>query len=150
MNATEVRNWIGKYFLYVLGGLGGYIFIFAESSLLPIERSEALAAAETIIPVFLGQLAIMYNWFFSPNSKDDVGDHTVPEWLIKGPPIISLILVVFVIIAMIAGNSSDSGWSPHPETFRRIIVLIVSIMNVTTIIVIGRYFGSTTTNKTKN
>ncbi len=142
MTATEVRNWIGKYFLYVLGGIGGYIFIFAGSVLLPIQREEALAAAETIVPVFLGQLTIMYNWFFSQNAKDEVRDIRVPEWLIKGPPVMGLVLIILTLLAMILGNSNEENWAPHPETFRRVVVFVVSLLNVTTIIVIGRYFGN--------
>jgi hypothetical protein len=141
MTPKEVRDWIGKYFLFTLAALGGYIYIFSETVFLPIARSEALAAGETIIPVFLGQLTIMYRWFFSTKPIDTVGDIEIPSWLIKGPPFLSIVLIVASIVSMIVGNRLQAHWSPDPETFRRIVVFVVSLLNVTTLIVISRYFG---------
>lgn len=141
MSATDVRTWIGKYFLFTLALIAGYIYLFAETPFLPLNGNEALAAGETIIPVFLGQLAIIYRWYFSPDSKDLVGELKIPVWLIKGPPVISLILIFFSILSMIIANRSGNNWAPDPESFRRIVVFVVSLLNVTSIFVISRYFG---------
>ena len=141
MTPKEVRDWIGKYFLFTLAALGGYIYLFSETIFLPISKAEAFAAGETIIPVFLGQLTIMYRWFLSP--APTVGNVTIeiPSWLVKGPPIISIFLIAASILSMVLGSAQRATWSPDPETFRRIVVFVVSLLNVTTLIVISRYFG---------
>jgi hypothetical protein len=149
LTPKEVRDWIGKYFLFTLAALGGYIYIFSETVFLPISRSEALAAGETIIPVFLGQLTIMYRWFFSTTPIDTVGNTEIPSWLIKGPPVVSVILIIASIVSMIVGSNQQAHWTPDPETFRRIVVFVVSLLNVTTLIVISRYFGDAPSDQTK-
>ena len=141
MTPKEVRDWVGKYFLFTLAALGGYVYIFAGTVLLPLDRAEAFAAGETIIPVFLGQLTIMYRWFFSSTPIDTVGDVEIPPWLIKGPPILGIVLIAASITSMIIGSRQQAHWAPDPETFRRIVVFVVSLLNVTTVIVISRYFG---------
>lgn len=141
MSTEEVRSWIGKYFLFTLSAIGGYIYLFSETPLLPLNRAEALAAGETIIPVLLGQLAIIYRWYFSGDATDRVGELRVPAWLVKGPPLISITLIVMSILSMVIANYSESYWAPDPESFRRIVVFVVSVLNVTTVIVITRYFG---------
>lgn len=149
MSATEVREWVGKYFLFTLAFIAGYIYLFSETPLLPLNRSEALAAGETIIPVFLGQLTIIYRWYFAPDSKDNVGNLNVPSWLIKGPPIICIFLIVSSVLSMIIANRNPGNWAPDPESFRRIVIFSVSLLNVTSIIVITRYFGDTTKRGTE-
>lgn len=147
MKAQEIRNWIGKYFLFTLSALGGYIYIFAETNFLPISESEAMAAGETIIPVFLGQLAIVYKWYFTDgNDKRTASpeDPAVPTWLVKGPPILAVILIVCVILMMILANLTQANWAPDPESFRRVVVFVVSMLNVTTIMVVSRYFPENT------
>ncbi len=150
MNADEVRTWIGKYFLITLSVLGGYIYIFSETIFLPLSRSEAFAAGETILPVLFGQLTIVYRWYFSPTAVDSVGDIKVPVWLIKWPPMISVVLISASIASMIIANQQQAYWAPDPETFRRVVVFVVSLLNVTTIIVILRYFGDPATEKKNN
>lgn len=142
MNASEVRTWIGKYFLLVLSVIAGYIYIFAETVLLPIARTEAYAAGETIIPVLLGQLAIIYRWFFSGDSLDLVGDVTVPAWLVRWPPMLAIGLIAAAIASLVIANSTGGQWAPDPEMFRRVVVFSVSMLNVTTVIVITRYFAA--------
>ena len=142
MKPDQVREWIGKYFLLVLSLAAGYIYIFAESPLLPISRSEAFAAGETIIPVFLGQLALIYRWYFSADAIDSANDVCVPPWLVKWPPLLAVLLIGMAVGSLVASNATGSRWAPDPETFRRVVVFSVSLLNVTTIIVITRYFGS--------
>lgn len=144
MSAEEVRNWIGKYFLFTLAAVGGYIYLFSETPLLPLGRSESLAAGETIIPVFLGQLAIVYRWFFAAE-RPTLPDMTkVPSWLIKGPPAIVIILVSASVLSMVFADQQQANWSPDPDQFRRVIVFAVSLLNVTTLIVVMRYFPGET------
>lgn len=70
MKARDVRNWIGKYVLILLGVLGGYCFL-APTYLLPLETSDRVAAFEIILPLLIAQLSVIYRFFTDDSEPQD-------------------------------------------------------------------------------
>ncbi len=58
MTTTEVRNWLGIFFLGMTSALGAYIILFQETRALPIFSKDASSAFQIIIPTFIAQLTI--------------------------------------------------------------------------------------------
>src|SRR5438046_2050049 len=122
MRSREVRNWLGIYFLLITGCLGGYILLFSETQLLPMPRSEATAAFQIIVPVLIGQLAIIFRWYASPYLPAGESTVSVPPWVVKGPPALVVFLMLAAIIQMAVGNFWGSrSWTLAPSAFRNIV-----------------------------
>ena len=142
MKARELRNWIGIYFLLITAGLGGYVLLFAETQLLPLRRSDAVAALEIIIPVLMGQLTLIFRWYATGQEAETANvSIPLPAWVVKGPPIIVLVLMSCAIIQMVLGNMAGSiTWTLSPENFKAVVTFCVSLVNGTTVFIVGRYF----------
>ena len=140
MPASSVRNWLGIYFLLVTGILGSYLLLFRETKLLPISKQEAIDSFEIIIPVFIGQLNLIFKWFSGNDpSAPDEAPIPVPKWVVIGPPVMVVSILAFSIVALIVSNSGDQAWI-DPSSFKGVVTLCVSILNATTIYVVIRYF----------
>lgn len=151
MLTSDARNWLGKYFLTITASLGGYILLFAGTPLLPIERSEAMASFQIIVPVLIGQLTVIYRFFGAGKHDSSKDDLDVPDWIIKAPPLVVGILVTSAVGALIAANLLDrKEWAPSADTFRAIVTFCVALLNATTIFLVGRYFPTVTNNATES
>lgn len=149
MRSSEVRNWLGKYFLIITAAIGGYILLFGETPLLPMARSEATGVFQIVLPVLLGQLTIIFRWFTEtkdPEQEDSVV--AVPAWIIKWPPWIVVCLIVLSAIQMALGNLwGNRVWTLSPTIFRNIVTFCVSILNATTVFVVSKYFAGVKSGK---
>ena len=148
MKAIEVRNWLGIYFLGATFVLGAYLLLFGGGRLLPFERSDATAAFQIIVPVFIGQLAIIARWF-TTNPPDPDTVVNIPNWLVKGPTIGALAVIGLTIVLKIASNySAQHGGAEFVsllgDDFKTIVTFCVSILNATTIYVVAALFGAKT------
>jgi hypothetical protein len=147
MTTREVRNWIGLYVLLISGCLGGYMLLFGETFLLPMSKQEATDVFQIIIPVLIGQLAVIFRWYAAHADQDlqDITGH-MPPWVIKGPPLIVIGLLVVALLAMVVGNIAGSAETISPSQFKAVVTFCVSILNATTIIVISGYFKTASTD----
>jgi len=144
MKANAVRNWLTAYFLTLTVILGAYVLLLSQTMLLPISKQEGTDAIEIIIPVLIGQLTIMFQWFAAPPPAKDT---TVPiaPWLVKAPPILVTIILVLAIVMLVVGNLGEgSAWAPSPGVFKAVVTFSVTILNATTFLIIARYFRSVT------
>jgi hypothetical protein len=141
MSVSNIRDWLGKYFLYVTSSLGVYILIFGQPTyLLPIGRSEAMDVLQIIIPTFIAQLTLITLWFTRENRSSAKTILHVPIWLIKGPPTIFIVIISFTILLMIVGEATNS-WRPSTDTLKAVVTLGITLLNTTTIYVVARYFN---------
>lgn len=139
MNEKDVRNWLGIYFLLITVILGGTILLFGNSLL---RLDDSIGVFEIIIPVLVGQLTIIFRWFtsdYDPNKRLRV---TMPPWIIKGPPLLVIGLLLLTVILKVVGFQYDKPWTPSDEQFKGVVTFCVTILNATTIYVIGKYFGA--------
>lgn len=139
MTAAAIRNWLGLYVLILVAFLGGYCFL-APDWLLPLEDGDRIAAFEIILPLLIAQLSAVYR-FYTHESKGHgaVGD-SVPAWAIKAPLIVvSVLLGVELLLFAVAGVSRQIP--PSPGTFKGLVTFCVSLLNASTVLMIGRYFG---------
>jgi hypothetical protein len=141
MKASEVRTWLGVYFLMLTLVLGGYILLLSESSLLPITKQEGVDAFEIIVPVLLGQLAVIFQWFANPPAIDKDKTIKIASWIVKGPPVgIALLLLITIVTMAVANSGEGVSWAPAGNDFKAIVTFSVSVLNATTFIVVSRYF----------
>jgi hypothetical protein len=64
----------------------------------------------------------------------------LPAWLVKGPPFLVLALLLFTIVLMAYGNHPGAAVSVGPESFKGVVTFGVTVLNATTIMVMGRVF----------
>ncbi len=143
MTASQVRNWLGLYVLFLTVFLGGYSFL-APDYMLPLESSDRTASFEIILPVLIAQISVVYRFFTDADAARRSSLKDVPTWVVKAPPIlVSLLLAVELVLFAVAGIRR--GKPPSPETFKGLLTFCVALLNATTVLVITRYFVSTKT-----
>jgi xanthine/uracil permease len=139
MNEKDIRNWLGIYFLLITVILGGTILLLGESLL---RLDDSIGVFEIIIPVLVGQLTIIFRWYttdYEPNKKSRI---TLPAWIIKGPPLLVIGLLLITVALKVVGFQYDQPWTPSDEQFKAVVTFCVTILNATTIYVISKYFGA--------
>ena len=139
MTTSAAQKWLALYFLFVTVGLGTYILIFPETDFLPVGKDEARAAFQIIIPVLLGQLAIIFQWIGQASAVKDDEPSPIPGWAIKAPAISAMAIVMVVIIALVVLNYTKST-RPLATMFSNGITFAVAILNVSIIYLVGRLF----------
>jgi|SRR5579872_2981323 len=145
MLQSEVRNWLGKYFLIITSVMGGYILLFAETPLLPISRSHGNCILEILIPTLISQVAIVFQWFGRGSHHSADVETNIPRWVIVGPPVAVSSLIACGILALVIGNVGEGrSWAPSPEAFRAIITLCVSLLNGSTAFIMASLFRDDT------
>ena len=150
MTESEIRNWLGKYFLVITLITGGYILLFAGTKAMPgLSRDEAWKIFQIIIPVLVGQLTIIFKWFgnLTNSAPPPSGMSPIPTWVVKGPPIGTSVLLFFMLLFMIIGNNGENQWGPTPDAVSGLVTFVVSVLNATTIFVVAGYFGRTQTDQ---
>jgi hypothetical protein len=140
MKVKQIRNWLGLYFLLFTVILGGYILLFKETWLLPIPDTAGIDSFEIIIPVLVGQLTIIFKWYSIERKTEDVFID-IPRWVVMGPPILISLLIIGSIVNLIIGNSDGQNQSViSANTFKGIVTFCVSVLNATTMFIVGRFF----------
>ncbi|HEX8289567.1 MAG TPA: hypothetical protein VF556_16405 [Pyrinomonadaceae bacterium] len=151
MKVKDVRNWLGIYFLIITGILGTYVLLFGETVLLPVSKQEAMDVFQIVIPVLIGQLTIIFRWFAGFEAENTEASINMPTWVIKGPPLLVVGILIITVTLMVVGNMFSSlQWTISPDQFKVIVTFCVSILNATTIFIIGRYFKMPQVDKQEN
>jgi len=144
MKLVDARRWLAIYFLLITVVLGGYLLVAGghRSWLLPLSDEDSSACFEIIIPVFIGQLAVIFQWIAQLNVPQDINEICpMPSWAIKLPPILISLLLTISLIILVAGNANGGhDWGMPPETFKKILTFCVSILNATTVFLVAKLF----------
>lgn len=145
MKISEIRNWLGLYFLIITGILGAYILLCSETPLLPISKAEATSSFEIIIPVLVAQITAIFKWYSVERKVEDVVVE-IPTWVIKGPPIMVTIILLLSITNLVVGNLGEGKtWAISPDSFKGVITFCVTLLNATSIFIIMRFFKAENT-----
>ena len=139
MNANEIRNVLGMFFLGTTGALGAYIILCRESAWLPISKEDGTSAFQIVIPPLLAQVTIVYRWFSSPPPKTDDDDVLMPKWVVLAPPL----MIIGILIATIAWLVADKGKTQDPGSlFKNSVTFCVSILAATSVYIAARVFSA--------
>jgi hypothetical protein len=139
MKAKHVRNILGPFFLIITAMVGVYVLLFKGGPLLPIESADAVSSLEIIVPVFVGQLAIIVQNYGKMSDNKNI---PVASWVIVMPPAIVILMLVSVIGYIVWSNNHSQPLDNVGETFRAVVTLAVSLLNATTIIVISKFLSN--------
>jgi hypothetical protein len=138
---SEVRNWLGRYFLLTTVCLGTYILLFAETRLLPISSGDSLDAFQIVVPVLVAQLTTVFSWFTGPSKVASDTIVEIPSWIVKAPPLLVVSMVVVAVLSLIVSTSQGgTGWIDASK-FKSIVTFSVTVLNATSVILVARVFG---------
>jgi hypothetical protein len=140
MKPSEIRNWLGAYFLFTTVVLGAYILIFGQTLLLPMSKRDCVDAFQIIIPVLVAQVTAVFTWFTRNAKKDDDAPTNIPSWMVKGPPVLVIGIIMLTISAMVVSERDNGGWV-DASTFKAIVTFAVTILNATSVLIVVRFFG---------
>ena len=141
MIVSDIRNWLGLYFLGATMMFGAYFILCPETPMLPLSRSEAHAAFAIVVPVLMGQLTMIFRWFGNTQTLNDNSVVPIPTWVVKGPPfMVSVLLVITIGLAIVGNIGEGKSYAPSPEAFRTMVTFSMSILNATTIFIVTRFF----------
>jgi hypothetical protein len=144
MKLHEARRWLAVYFLLLTAITGGYLLLFGESPLLPMSKDEAKAGFQILIPVLIGQIAVIFQWVSRLQEQEDLAELSpLPTWSVKLPAVIVAVLIIFGVAVLVIGNSgSGQPIGLSPEGFNGLLTFAVSILNASTIFLVARLFGT--------
>jgi len=94
----------------------------------------------------VGQITVIFQWIAQMNStQDDDKECPIPVWAIKLPPLLVLGLMAISVVVLIMGNwGSGSTSAMGPDEFKSVFTFSVSILNASTIFLVGRLFPKAT------
>ena len=139
MTISQAQRWLAVYFLLITACIGVFIIIFPNTNIFPVSGDEAQASFKILIPVLIGQLTIIFQWFGrAANTRDD-RPSPVPDWTIRLPAAISAGAIIFCVIALVVMNAVKfSGQTQN--IFSNVVTLAVSILNASTVFLVARLF----------
>lgn len=140
MTRDEAQRFLAIYFLASAGIIGVYAILFGETPLLPVPADDAKSAFKIIVPVFLGQVAVMYQWFATRSSQTANEKIDIPAWAIRLPPLMSLLIVVLTVVILVLGAKGWLSWRLPSTAFLDALTFAVSILNASTILLVARLF----------
>jgi hypothetical protein len=143
MTDVDIRNWPGKYFLGITLVIGGYILLFAETKALPgLSRDQAWKVFQIIVPVLVGQLTIIFRWFGNGQRAQPAEAKVtgIPEWVVKGPPLLTSGFLVLMVALMVVGNNRENPWGPAADSVSALVTFVVTVLNATTLFVVAGFF----------
>ena len=142
MTLGDARRWLALYFMLTTVVVGLYLLLFAKSIALPMTREDANACFQIVIPVLVGQVAIIFQWIATGNAADPEQklQCPVPSWAIWLPPLLVICIIVIAAAALIVANQPKSQLSMGPESFKAAITFAVSVLNASTILLVPRLF----------
>lgn len=142
MTYAQAQRWLGLYFLIITSVIGVYVLVASETVALPISHAEGAQAFQIIIPMFLGQITVMFRWFGHQDSKHLADLAPIPTWAIVTPPILAALIIVSAAVALIINNlTSTNGVSGiQTSAFNTAVTLSVGILNASTVFLVTRLF----------
>lgn len=134
INITDIASWLFGYYFASTILVAIVLLIFGPQSQ-ALSLSDPTGIWAIIIPVFLGQVTILYQWFIKEAQRNEDSDVYIrfKKWILYTPPVAVLVLLLlsFVLRAMAVSENYSIEFS---ENYLKIaITLLMSILNVTTI-----------------
>ena len=140
MKNRVARRWFGLYFLIAAFSMGAYLLIFAGTKALPLSADQSSDCFKIIIPVLIGQVAIIFQWLSTANNNDAEEVSSLPVWAIVLPPILSVLIILLAAIALVVANDEHSTMKMGPENFKQALTFSVTLLNATAIYFVAKLF----------
>jgi hypothetical protein len=138
MGASAIRNWLGPYMLGLTFLVAGYFFL-APADILALGDGDKHAAGEILVPFFVGQLTLIYQYYGDNPPRD--APTNIPKWAVMGPLVLVTILFVAIVVLMAVGQQTNhKDLIPAPEPLKGVLTAIVTILNATSAYIITRVF----------
>lgn len=142
MPASEIRNWLGLYVLFLTGGVGAFFFL-APEWILPLDSPDKNSSIEIVVPFLLGQVAAVYRYYSNRDNNMHKRLIHLPRWVVRAPPIMVTVILMTEFTIMIYGNvTRKANFIPSPETFKGLLTFCVALLNSSTVFVLTRYFDT--------
>ena len=142
MKLRTARAWLAIYFLLSAAFIGAFLILFRRSPILPLEVKEANATFQIIIPVLIAQVTIVFQWL-AKGQHDAASadkDSPVPSWALVLPPILAVGIFLLAAVALALSNRENAMLQVSPEAFQSAVTLAVTILNASTVMLVGRLF----------
>lgn len=145
MTLRTARHWLGIYFLVVSVFVGGFLLVFSGTPILPLTSDEARSSFEIIVPVLVGQMALVFQWLStaSQNVIEDDRPCPIPDWAIVLPPILAMLIFIVGVVTLALSNEPKASLKVSPSTFQGVVTFTVTILNASTIVLVGKLFPAT-------
>lgn len=140
MKNKDARRWFGLFFLFSAFFIGAYLLIFAGTKFLPLSSDQSSDCFKIIIPVLIGQLAIIFQWLSITDNKDSGEISSLPAWAIFLPPVLSVLVIILAAIGLVVANDEHSTLKMGPENFKQALTFSVTLLNATAIYFIAKLF----------
>jgi hypothetical protein len=133
MTGKTVKVLLGLFFLGTAVALAAYINLWQGSWYLPITEQDATSAFQIIIPMLVGQVAVV--WRASMAEKRTGQRHVVAAWLVVAPPLVVLVALAVTIARIVSdqGATMNSG-----AAFNKMVTLCVTILTVTSVVILAK------------
>ncbi|PSL45407.1 hypothetical protein CLV51_104109 [Chitinophaga niastensis] len=142
MTLESAQRWLGIYFLTTTVLIGCYLLLSTQS-LLPLDATSKGDCFKIIIPVFIGQLTIIFQWIANANNPIDKNVISpIPGWAIQLPPFLAILIVLLAGISLVMTKEPSNNATTSSETFKNAITFSVTILNATTVYLVPRLFPS--------
>lgn len=140
MSVNDIRNWLGPFVLVLTLTVCAWI-LGAPLILLPLDFGARASSAEIAVPFLLAQIATVYRFFSTDPPKKASDLQRLPAWVVKGPCIgVAVILVALFGMMAVAGVGQNGMVSP--EKFKMVLTFCLSVLNVSTVLLVTRYFAA--------
>jgi hypothetical protein len=148
MTLTQARRWLGLYFLVTTSLTGAIILLFGGGTIVPLEEKDVTSSFQIVIPVLLGQLAVIFQWLGRQEESSKDQPCPVPDWAIRTPPILGAIIMLAAIMTLVLSNQQGTKWIKFgPSRFQATLTFVVGLLNASTVVLVGRLFPSSPTGK---
>jgi len=143
MKKKEIADWLLNYYLIGTVLIGLILIILGpQKSLLSLNDSSGIFAI--IIPLFLGQLATLFQWRLTNTTNEDIEKEVnFPRKWVKRPAIISFGIFILAVVLRGISTTKDWGINLSEEQFKYLTVFCISILNITTIVLTANLFKGT-------
>jgi hypothetical protein len=128
------------YFLLAAGFVGAFLLLFRQTSVLPLEADEANAAFQIIIPVFVAQVVVIFQWLAKTDDAAEDQPSPFPNWAIVLPPVLTLAIFIVAVVALAVSNGPGAAMQVSPDAFQSAVTLSVTILNASTVLLVTRLF----------
>jgi len=134
INITNIANWLfGFYFSSTI--ILAFLLLVLGPKSQALSLSDLTGVWAIVIPVFIGQLLILYQWFIKESQRDEEKVDTIrmTKWILYSPPIAVLLIILVSLGLRVLAVKGIFGIEFTEDSLKIGLSLAMSILNATTI-----------------
>ena len=141
MKKRTVANWLFYYYLTGTVVMGLVLIIFGSGEI-SLQLDDSLGVFAIIIPVFIGQLTIIYQWYTNQAVNGDSNmdqNLSISPSLVKIPALVVFGIFLLAITLRAYGIKNDIKIMGDPQ-FKQMVTFAMSILNATTVYLVAMFY----------